>query len=120
MENVCCIASIKKTLVRMAVVASPTYFSKHLPPQEPHDLANHVCIKLRLPIKGGLYAWEFQKNGHEAKAHVQGQLVFNSSAPILRAALAGFRGGLHTRRYGAGAYSRGSTKSFARGLVPTQ
>jgi hypothetical protein len=70
MENVSCIASIKKTLVRMAVVASPTYFSKHLPPQEPHDLANHFCINLRPPTKGGLYAWEFQKNGHEAKAHV--------------------------------------------------
>lgn len=48
------------------------------------------CINLRLTIKGGLYAWEFQKNGHEAKARVQGQLVFNSSAPLLRTALAGF------------------------------
>lgn len=76
--------------LRMAVVATPTYFSKHSPPQEPQDLASHVCINLRLPTKGGLYAWEFEKNGHELKVHVQGQLVFNSSAPILRAALAGF------------------------------
>lgn len=76
--------------LRMAVVATPTYFSRHPLPLEPHDLSAHVCINLRLPTKGGLYAWEFEKDGHEAKAHVQGQLVFNSSAPILRAALAGF------------------------------
>jgi DNA-binding transcriptional LysR family regulator len=37
-----------------------------------------------------LYAWEFEKNNHTVNVHVQGQLVFNSSAPILKAALAGF------------------------------
>jgi len=76
--------------LRVAVVATPAYFSKYPPPQHPHDLASHVCINLRLPTKGGLYAWEFEKAGHQVKVNVEGQLVFNSSAPILRAALAGF------------------------------
>ncbi|GGC65307.1 LysR substrate-binding domain-containing protein [Undibacterium terreum] len=44
----------------------------------------------RLPKHGGLYAWEFNKDGHELNVRVQGQLVFNSSMPMLRAALAGF------------------------------
>ena len=76
--------------LRMAIVATPTYFSRRPPPQMPQDLAAHDCINLRLPTKGGLYAWEFEKDGHELKVHVQGQLVFNSSTPMLRAALAGF------------------------------
>jgi DNA-binding transcriptional LysR family regulator len=76
--------------IRMAIVAAPTYFSRRLLPKSPKDLAMHDCINLRLQTYGGLYAWEFEKDGHELKVHVQGQLVFNSSTPILRAALAGF------------------------------
>jgi len=75
--------------LRMAVVATPAYFAKHSRPSTPQGLSTHNCINLRLPTKGGLYAWEFEKDGHELKVHVQGQLVFNSSAPILRAALTG-------------------------------
>src|SRR2546428_1325806 len=76
--------------LRMAVVGSQTYFSRRTPPSTPHDLAAHDCINLRLPTYGGLYAWEFAKDGHELNVRVQGQLVFNSSPSILRAALAGF------------------------------
>ncbi|MFZ6647269.1 LysR family transcriptional regulator [Undibacterium sp. TJN25] len=76
--------------LRMAAVASPAYFAHHAPPSAPHELATHHCINLRLPTYGGLYAWEFAKDGHELNVRVQGQLVFNSSPPILRAALAGF------------------------------
>jgi DNA-binding transcriptional LysR family regulator len=37
-----------------------------------------------------LYAWEFEKGGRELKARVEGQLVFNTTAQILNAALDGF------------------------------
>jgi DNA-binding transcriptional LysR family regulator len=76
--------------LRMAVVASPAYFSRCPPPQAPQDLTKHRCINLRLPTYGSLLAWEFEKNGHELKVHVQSQLVFSSSPPMLKAALAGF------------------------------
>jgi DNA-binding transcriptional LysR family regulator len=76
--------------LRMAVVASPSYFAKRLPPKTPHDLASHDCINLRLPTYGGLYAWEFAKGRRELNVRVEGQLTFNSSPQILRAALAGF------------------------------
>jgi DNA-binding transcriptional LysR family regulator len=76
--------------LRMAIVGSPAYFAKRPAPQTPHDLTAHDCINLRLATHGGLYAWEFEQDGHALNVRVQGQLVFNSSRPMLRAALAGF------------------------------
>jgi DNA-binding transcriptional LysR family regulator len=76
--------------MRMAVVASPAYFSKHQEPKTPQDLVGHNCITLRLPTHGGVYAWEFEKGSRELKVRVDGQLIFNTAAQMLNAALAGF------------------------------
>ena len=76
--------------MRMAVVGAPSYFEKRSSPQTPQELIGHNCINLRLPTLGGLYAWEFEKGGRELKVRVEGQLVFNTTAQILNAALAGF------------------------------
>jgi len=76
--------------MRMAVVGAPSYFAKRPPPKKPQDLVGHNCINVRLPTYGGLYAWEFEKDNHELKVRVEGQLVFNRLAQILDAALAGF------------------------------
>jgi DNA-binding transcriptional LysR family regulator len=75
--------------MRMAVVGAPSYFRKRPEPKRPHDLLGHNCIALRLPNHGGLYAWEFEKGGRELKVNVEGQLVFNRTAQMLNAALAG-------------------------------
>jgi len=76
--------------LKMAVVGAPAYFKQHAAPLTPHDLTAHNCINLRLTTYGGLYAWEFEKDGQALNVRVQGQLVYNSSRPMLRAALAGF------------------------------
>lgn len=76
--------------LRMAVVASPVYLARNGPPQDVPALASHDCLNLRLPTYGGLMAWEFAKDGQEVKARVDGQLTFNSSPHILRAAVDGF------------------------------
>jgi DNA-binding transcriptional LysR family regulator len=76
--------------MRMAVVGAPSYYEKRLPPKTPQELIGHNCINLRLPTLGGLYAWEFEKGGRELKVRVEGQLVFNTTAQILNAALTGF------------------------------
>ena len=76
--------------MRMAVVGSPAYFAKRTPPQTPQDLTAHDCINIRLPTYGGLYAWEFEKDGRELKVRVEGQFVFNNSSLRLNAVLAGF------------------------------
>jgi DNA-binding transcriptional LysR family regulator len=74
---------------RMAVVGAPSYFKKHPEPKKPQDLIAHNCINLRLPTRGGLYAWEFEKNGRELKVRVDGQFTFNATGQMLTAALAG-------------------------------
>jgi DNA-binding transcriptional LysR family regulator len=76
--------------MRMAVVGAPSYFAKRSPPRTPQELIAHHCINLRLPTHGGLYAWEFGKGNRELKVRVEGQLVFNGTAQMLNAALAGF------------------------------
>lgn len=74
---------------RMAVVGAPAYFAKHAPPKKPQDLTGHSCINMRLPTRGGLYSWEFEKARRKLNVHVEGQLVFNRPAQMLDAALAG-------------------------------
>lgn len=76
--------------IRIAVVGSPGYFASRSEPQTPQELVDHNCINLRLPTRGGLYAWEFEKDSRELRVHVQGQLVFNGTFEMLKAAVAGF------------------------------
>jgi DNA-binding transcriptional LysR family regulator len=75
--------------LRSAVVAAPSYFAGRPRPKTPQDLTSHNCINLRLPTRGGLYAWEFEKRGRKTRVRVEGQLTFNGSAPMRDAALAG-------------------------------
>ncbi|PDS28557.1 LysR family transcriptional regulator [Rhizobium phaseoli] len=75
--------------MRMAVVGAPTYFDARPKPLTPHDLTDHNCINLRLPTYGGVYVWEFEKDGRELNVRLEGQLVFNNIALRLKAALAG-------------------------------
>jgi DNA-binding transcriptional LysR family regulator len=75
--------------MRMAVVGSPEYFTRHPRPKTPRDLTQHNCITIRLPTYGGIFSWEFEKKGQELKVRVEGQLVFNNIAMRLDAALKG-------------------------------
>ena len=75
--------------MRSAVVGAPSYFADRPRPRTPRDLTAHNCINLHLPTHGGLYAWEFAWGGRELRVRVEGQLVFNSSPPMLEAALDG-------------------------------
>lgn len=75
---------------RMIVVASPKYLDSRSRPLNPQDLTNHSCINLRLPTHGGLYAWEFERNGQEMRVRVDGQLICNGITQILRFACDGY------------------------------
>jgi len=75
--------------LRMALVAAPAYFEQRPAPRTPHDLTGHNCINLRFPTLGGLYTWEFEKDGRELNVRVEGQLIFNETRLIVRAACAG-------------------------------
>jgi DNA-binding transcriptional LysR family regulator len=76
--------------IRFAVVGAPSYLAGRSLPDTPQDLLGHTCINLRLPTLGGLYAWEFERDGRELNVRVDGQLVFNSIFQVLNAALDGF------------------------------
>ncbi|MDN5841955.1 MAG: LysR family transcriptional regulator [Alcaligenaceae bacterium] len=75
--------------LRMAVVASAAYFATHPVPKNPHDLVNHNCINHRMQTGGGLYVWNFERGGKQLNVRVNGQLIFNTSPPMVDAALAG-------------------------------
>lgn len=74
---------------RLVAVASPDYFSRRPVPKIPQDLVGHDCISLRQTTFGGLYAWEFEKKGRELRVRVDGRLTFNTTIPMVDAALNG-------------------------------
>jgi DNA-binding transcriptional LysR family regulator len=71
--------------MRMAVVGAPSYFRQNPWPEVPQDLTGHNCIQIRMPTHGNILSWEFEKEGHELKVRVEGQLVFNNIAMRLDA-----------------------------------
>ena len=72
---------------RMVVVGSPAYLAANPAPVTPHDLTAHTCINLRLPTRGGLYVWEFEKEGRPLNVRVDGQVIVNDMDLMVRGAL---------------------------------
>jgi DNA-binding transcriptional LysR family regulator len=75
---------------RLVAVGAPSYFANHPVPEVPQDLVEHVCINTRQSRSGGLYAWEFEKDGRELRVRVDGQITLNSSIAQAEAAAAGY------------------------------
>ena len=75
---------------RLVAVASPDYLAAHGRPDHPQDLVRHRCINMRHETSGGLYAWEFEKDGQALRVRVNGQLTFNNSYAMIDAAVSGF------------------------------
>jgi len=75
--------------IRMAVVGSPSYFASREIPRTPRDLSDHKCVSYRQSAGGGLYAWEFERDGVELEVRVNGPLVINDGEMLATAALGG-------------------------------
>lgn len=75
--------------IRMAVVGAPSYFADRAVPQTPRDLSDHKCISYRQSTGGGLYAWEFERDGVELDVRVRGPIVINDNEMLVNAALGG-------------------------------
>lgn len=73
----------------LATAAAPGYFADRARPERPQDLTSHRCINLRLPTHGGLYAWEFERDGESVQVRVDGQATFNNTMLMLQACLDG-------------------------------
>ena len=74
---------------RLVAVASPDYLARRPAPKAPQDLIHHNCINHRQGRSGGLYSWEFAKDGRDLRVKVEGQLTYSSSIPMVDAAIAG-------------------------------
>lgn len=75
---------------RLVAVASADYLATRTTPTSPQELVGHACINHRQARAGGLYVWEFEKDGREVRVRVEGQLTFNSSYAMIDAAVAGY------------------------------
>lgn len=71
------------------VVGSPAYFTAHGRPETPDDLANHSCLRFRLPDSGDLYRWEFEREGVAVTIDPPGQMTSDDSALLRAMAVAG-------------------------------
>lgn len=75
--------------VRMMVAGSPDYFQKHPFPTTPHELTDHMCVSLKFSMHGGVYVWEFGKDGEKVNVRVGGQFTCNDSELAVEAARLG-------------------------------
>ncbi len=74
--------------VRFVISAAPAYLSRAGRPKHPQDLLSHNCIRVRLGER--LYdGWEFEHKGKEFQVQVQGALIVNDSALMVKAAIDG-------------------------------
>lgn len=75
--------------VRMAVVGSPAYFSKHGTPATPDELGQHACISYRWSDSGAVCPWTFSRDGQVKEIAVEGPLTVNDTNLMVAAALDG-------------------------------
>lgn len=70
---------------RYAVVGAPSYLAAHSAPKTPQDLAEHNCIRIRLP-SGAIMPWYFRGNDKVIDVRVSGSLIVNDGN-LIRSAL---------------------------------
>lgn len=72
---------------RNVVVATPSYLKARGTPMAPQDLAEHSCLRVRLP-NGAIYRWPFEKNGQSVHIDVEGAITLDEASLARTAALA--------------------------------
>ena len=73
---------------RYAIVGAPSYFAARGTPKHPEDLAEHNCIRIRLP-SGALMPWYFRGNDKMFDIRVSGSLIVNDGSLVRTALLDG-------------------------------
>lgn len=79
---------ISKSL-KLAIVASPSYFLKYPKPISPKDLLDHHCIGWRQINSQVLYSWPFEKEDQKFNLAVKSTLILDDADLMIRAALDG-------------------------------
>src|SRR5215471_6698486 len=71
--------------LRFVVAASPDYLARHAALENPRDLQNHNCFRLRFP-SGEFLPWQFVIDGKVQELEVEGSLIASDTDLLLRAA----------------------------------
>lgn len=74
---------------RNVVVAAPSYLEARGTPKVPQDLAEHSCLRVRLP-NGAIFRWPFEKDGQSVLIDVEGAITLDEASLARTAALASF------------------------------
>ncbi|WP_133862020.1 MULTISPECIES: LysR family transcriptional regulator [Pseudomonas] len=74
--------------LRWIVVGAPAYLDRHGRPQQPEELAEHRCVRLRLG-NGALYRWELGSGATTRTIDVPGPLTVNETETSIQVALDG-------------------------------
>ena len=75
--------------IRLVVVGSPSYFSRHRRPAHPRDLVDHECINWHPTPQAPAYRWEFTERGRDFSVAVQSRVLTTDAAMMLGLARAG-------------------------------
>lgn len=72
---------------RNVVVGTPDYLAARGTPMVPQDLAEHSCLRVRLP-NGAIYRWPFEKDGQSVHVNVDGAITLDEASLARTAVLA--------------------------------
>jgi DNA-binding transcriptional LysR family regulator len=78
---------------RFVAFGAPTYFDRFGRPENPADLRNHRCVRLRMS-SGGLMPWTFIDGNREIEIGVTGPVIVNDQASIIMAVRSGIAIGM--------------------------
>src|SRR4051812_36725648 len=62
--------------IPVAVIASPAYLQKHGTPEQPEDLRNHNCTRMRFG-NGSIMPWRFERKAKRIEVAVEGSVITN-------------------------------------------
>lgn len=75
--------------IRLVVIGSPSYFSRHAKPKHPRELVDHNCINWHPTASSAPYRWEFTENGRDFSVDVHARVLTNDPALNIRLARSG-------------------------------
>lgn len=75
--------------IRVSVVGSRSYFSRHPKPIHPRELVDHECINWHPTADSPPFRWEFREKGRDFSVNVSSVIVSNDPEMNLRLARAG-------------------------------
>src|ERR1700730_2150809 len=76
-------------LMKIAVIAAPSYLARRRLPRTPDDLARHSCVQYRRAGDGTVFEWPFERNRTKRRISGDGRVMVNDADFGVRAALDG-------------------------------